>query len=457
MQPEPDAPRPSDGGRPHFLDPLDPRKPFTLREAASALRRLEREVTGAPLAADDGAPTRRLLGLDGLVRRMIQAVVLHEHVLIEGPPGLAKTAAAKALANALGLAYRRIQFVPDLLPSEIVQRERLDLDEAGRATINWAPGPVFTNILLADEINRASPKAQSALLEVSEERQVSSLYRPRTIVRPRDPDEAAWLREHGPFFGESERFDPEGVRGQVFVALATMNPIEQEGVYPLSEAQLDRFALHVVLDQPERRHFDAISCHAFEASRARFVGALEASKHVKTLYFLDRLRGLLLGGEALRRWLSGRNAALRDRVGDLIELTHISGPGERLESRPRTASPPLVERLVRWRKGEAGPDLARYAANVLEGIDAAKHPEVSGGSSPRGLLKLIRCAHAEALLNGHFGADEEDVASPDWSDVRGVAADVLRHRVRLSPTSEALGQTVEAFIEELLEWVGQRP
>lgn len=470
---EPPDPAP----RGHFLDGLDPDGPFDLVAAGRALRCLESQVLAMSRRDRDGADgAPGLVGLDGLVRRMIQAIVIDEHCLIEGAPGLAKTVAAKTLARMLGLVFRRIQFVPDLMPSDLIQRERLGLDPSGRAVIEWKAGPIFTNLLLADEINRASPKAQAALLEVTEERQVTPLYQAPMLVRPREPlDEAALLERSRPYFGEGS-LRPDERRGQAFVLLATMNPMEQEGVYPLSEAQLDRFAFHVRLPHPAHGTLDAIAAHAFETERAPGPGdrGNDPEEHARTLYFLARLRRLVLGPEARRRWLAPGNAELRGRVGDLIDFTHAlplaqaSDSGWRDEAiRPeddgRGAKDGELRRLLKaWEiAAESGDDgaraMGRYASDLIRRLGGRGYPEVQSGSSPRGLLKLIRAAHAEALLNGHVDAEEPDRPAPRWDDFAAVAPDVLRHRVRLTAASEARGMRSDRVIKELLGWVDTRP
>jgi MoxR-like ATPase len=463
----------------HFLHSLPPKQPFPLGRAAQAVRLLERQV----LAMSRGSPSRGcgLVGMERLVRRLIQAVLLGEHCLIEGYPGLAKTLAAKTLAAMLGLSFQRIQFVPDLMPSDLIQRERLNLDGQGRAVIEWRPGPIFTNLLLADEINRASPKAQAALLEVTEERQVSPLYRPRMIVRPREPtDEAALLEDHDPSYGEP-RINPDNHDGQVFVVLATMNPIEQEGVYPLSEAQIDRFAFQIVLDYPDYEVLDAIGMHAFEGERGEDVPPHRPEDHVKTLYFLSRLRRMMLGPGARERWQDPDNADLRHQVADLIEFSHAR-PGRddpdantrRMPASLDSGGDPgakhgrVADQIKIWqraadtrpRAGAAGAHaraMGAYAEALIKRLNGDHYPEVLTGASPRGLLKLIRAAHAEALMNGHFDLDHPDRLAPTWGDVAAVAPDVLRHRIRLSSSAVAMGMKSDTVISELVAWVATRP
>ena len=442
----PDTPR-------HFLQGIDARgEGFDLWEAVEALDLLRKQVVA--MSRTPESSTSGLVGLETLVRRMIQAVVLGEHCLIEGFPGLAKTQAAKSLAAMLGLSFQRIQFVPDLMPSDLIHRERLNLDKDGRAAIEWRPGPIFTNVLLADEINRASPKAQAALLEVTEERQVTPMYRPRMIARP--PEEAEILLNHGPYF-DHETIEYDSHEGQAFVVLATMNPIEQEGVYPLSEAQLDRFAFHVVLDYPDYADLDRIGRHAF-GDPAATVPPHRPEDHARTLYFLARVRRLILGPSARNRWFCPGNSLLRAQVSDLIELTHARPRADGSAAARGVALPKheRVARLLDDRKKDPNRAMQAYATNLSDKIEGDTYPEVITGASPRGLLKLIRAAHAEALMNGKVSPDDANLLAPTWSDVAAVAPDILRHRIRLNPSSVAMGMRSDAVIEELMPCIQTR-
>jgi len=462
-----------------FLDDFPDDLPFTLRDALEPLQLLQDEVEALGGQGKAGAP--RLIGLTALVRRLLQALIIGEHCLIEGFPGLAKTQTAKALASALGLSFQRIQFVPDVLPSDLIQRERLTLDENGRPLIEWLPGPVFTNLLLADEVNRASPKAQAALLEVTEERQVTPLHRERMIVRPRSPvDETQLLDEYNEllrqrdktvgYFGEPPIL-PALPRGQIFVVIATMNPIEQEGVFPLSEAQVDRFAFKLQLRYPRHDDLGEIGEHAFEVDDAEDRAdeqepADRRMAHVKALYFFTRLRKLLLGPEALRRWTGPENRDLREKIADLVDFTHAqpartsddSALGDYFEPVDERAKSSELEELLQARQALAPVNLplARHASRFADKLHADDYPGVLSGSSPRGLIKLIRAAHAEALLDGFLDPSGR-LSAPQWRHVGSVTLDVLGHRIRLSPTAIARGMSARTVIQELLEWVETRP
>ncbi len=465
-----------------FLDDFPDDLEFTLGDALEPLGRLQDEVEAltAPGAGPNSQKAPRLIGLAPLVRRFLEALIIGEHCLIEGYPGLAKTRSAKALSSALGLNFQRIQFVPDLMPSDLIHRERLTLDEEHRPVIEWVPGPVFTNLLLADEINRASPKAQAALLEVSEERHVTPLHQRRLIVRPRAPvDEAKLLDEYNAllrqqsrssgYFGEAPIL-PASPRGQLFVIIATMNPIEQEGVYPLSEAQLDRFAFKLQLRYPPHEDLDEIAEHAFEVGDADRAMKREPAElgqaHIKALYFFTRLRRLLLGPESLQRWIAAENRALREKVADLIDFTHARrarssdepGFADFLDPLDEGSKGRELDELIRSRQERASRnlELARHATELADMLRSPDYPEVLSGSSPRGLIKLIRAAHAEALLDGFLDPSRK-LAAPEWRHVAKVAPDVLGHRVRLAPTALARGMSPRTVIRKLVQWVDTRP
>jgi MoxR-like ATPase len=465
-----------------FLDDFPDTLEFTLGEALEPLGRLQDEVLAltVPRAAGAAPPRPRLVGMEPLVRRFLQALIIGEHCLVEGYPGLAKTRSAKALSSALGLNFHRIQFVPDLMPSDLIQRERLILDAEGRPRIEWVAGPVFTNLLLADEINRASPKAQAALLEVSEERHVTPLHRARMIVRPRLPfDETKLLDDFNArlkllgkptgYFGERP-IEPALPRGQIFVIIATMNPIEQEGVFPLSEAQLDRFCFKLQVRYPSHGDLDEIGEHAFEVGDHEPAPDQDpeelARAHLKALYFFTRLRKLLLGAEARTRWIAAENRTLRAQVADLIDFTHARrarmpdelGDDESPDTADLGSKASELDELIRGRQAHARTNLAlaRHATELADALGRADQPEVLSGSSPRGLIKLIRAAHAEALLDGFLDMSRK-LAAPEWSHVASVAPDVLGHRVRLAPTAMARGMSPRTVINRLVKWVETRP
>ena len=293
-----------------------------------------------------------IVGQDALVTRLLVALLCDGHCLIEGVPGLAKSLTVSTLAASLRASYVRVQFTPDLLPADLTGSE---IYHAAESRFEVRKGPIFANVLLADEVNRAPAKVQSALLEAMQERQVS-------------------------IGGQSFPLpDP-------FLVLATQNPIEQEGTYPLPEAQLDRFMLKVVVDYPNEREEREV---------------------------LDRR----LAGE------TGRPAAVMDA--DALLALRVEAAAVRMEPRLRD----YIVRLAR---------ATRSPARVERELDGY----VAHGASPRATAALAEAARAHAFLDGR------DYAAPD--DVKAMALDVLRHRLVLTYEAEADAVGADAVIERLL-------
>ncbi|MCK2149947.1 AAA family ATPase [Marinobacter alexandrii] len=301
---------------------------------------------------------KRIIGQEKLVDRLLIALLADGHLLVEGAPGLAKTTAIKALADHLDGDFHRIQFTPDLLPSDVTGSE---IYRAETGTFEFQRGPIFHNLVLADEINRAPAKVQSALLEAMGERQVSVGLRTFPLDR-------------------------------LFMVMATQNPIEQEGTYPLPEAQLDRFLMHVVIDYP----------------------SAEAEKAILHLARNDYRQGQ---PQTDVRLTADQVFDARNEVADI----YMAEPVEQYL---------LALVLASRDAGSLDPELARWTAF---------------GASPRGTIALDRCARALAWLDGR------DYVTPD--DVRAMAYDVLRHRILLTFEAEAEGMTADAVIERLIERV----
>lgn len=301
---------------------------------------------------------QQILGQKTLVERLLIALLADGHLLVEGAPGLAKTRAVKALAAGLEGDFHRIQFTPDLLPADLTGTE---IYRPQDGSFRFDRGPLFHNLLLADEVNRAPAKVQSALLEAMGERQV-------TVGR------------------ETYQLP------KLFLVMATQNPIEQEGTYPLPEAQLDRFLMHVRVDYPDlATERSILRQNRLEAKAAE---SLESHRVSQRSIF-----------------------AARDSILDLF----------------------------------MSPDVEEYLLHlVLATRDPAPYGhELAGwlrfGASPRATIALDRCGRARAWLAGR------DYVSPE--DIQAVAPDVLRHRVLLSYEAEAEGRTAQAFAEALLERV----
>jgi len=306
------------------------------------------------------AVSAAVLGQDAVIRQVLLGLLANGHVLLESLPGLAKTRTVKALAQHLDARMSRIQFTPDLLPSDITGAEVLHQVE-GRNQIQFQPGPLFGNLILADEINRAPAKVQAALLEAMEERQI-------TVA------------------GSRHELPP------LFIVIATQNPIEQEGTYPLPEAQMDRFLMKVLLDYPA------------------------PDDEAQVLRLLRDEEQHSAGVEPLRLPQEAIFAARRE-----VASIHVS------------------------------PSIDRY---LIDLVNATRHPEVFDpdlgrwlglGASPRGAIGLDRCARADAWLRG------QDFVSPD--NVRAVVHPVLRHRLQLSYDAVAEGIGADAALDRLLDAV----
>ena len=301
--------------------------------------------------------TSQILGQDKLVERLLIALLADGHLLVEGPPGLAKTRAIKALAHALEADFQRVQFTPDLLPADLTGSEIYRPEEG---SFKFQRGPLFHNLILADEINRAPAKVQSALLEAMAERQIS--------------------------VGAASYSLPA-----LFLVMATQNPIEQEGTYPLPEAQLDRFMLHVQVDYPDR----ATTLKIMKLARREAITQRELPPPEHRL-----------SQEAI---LAARRAALA-----------------------LTLSDPVAEYIAALVDATRRPE--PYSANL--------HQWLRWGASPRAAIAIERGARALAWLDGR------DFVSPE--DVQAVAPDALRHRLLLDYAAQARGINADSCIEELL-------
>ena len=329
---------------------LEPRKLTTDMSNQEAIQSLKQYVE------------QHIIGQERLVDRMLIALLSDGHLLVEGAPGLAKTKAIKVLSEGIESDFHRIQFTPDLLPADLTGTEVYRPQDGSFA---FQQGPLFHNLILADEINRAPAKVQSALLEAMAERQIT--------------------------VGKITYNLP-----QLFMVMATQNPIEQEGTYPLPEAQLDRFLMHVTIDYPEADSEKAI---------------------------LALARDEALNGESDRE-------------------TADSGPFTRISQQSIFAA---RQEVLQQYMAE---DLEQY---LLHMVLATRNPGAYGddlakwslyGASPRASIAIDRCARAHAWLAGR------DYVDPD--DIQSIAYDVLRHRIILSYEAEAEGITPDMFIRELI-------
>jgi MoxR-like ATPase len=325
-------------------------------------------VETAALSPEDYAATahaveeqiaRVIVGQEGLVRAVLVCLLCEGHALLEGVPGLGKTQLLKTLSQVVDLEFSRVQFTPDLMPADIVGTQVLEEGEAGHRQFRFRPGPVFANLVLADEINRATPKTQSAMLEAMQERAVTVAGETRALPRP-------------------------------FLVMATQNPLEMEGTYPLPEAQLDRFLLKALVPFPSADELVTVV--------ERTTGA--ATTTPERVADAARLRAMI----DLTRQVPVASHLAAHAV-DLVIATHPERP----------ESPDAVKRYVRF------------------------------GASPRGAQALVLAAKAAALLDGR-----PNVAG---DDLRAMAFGALRHRLVLGYEAAADGVAADDLVASVLDAV----
>ncbi len=301
-----------------------------------------------------------IVGQEKVIEQVLVAIFSRGHALLEGVPGLAKTLLVSSLAEATHLAFKRIQFTPDLMPSDVTGTEIIQEDAQTRQRgYRFLPGPVFANMILADEINRTPPKTQAAMLEAMQERQVSAGGKVHRL-----PD---------PFF-----------------VLATQNPLEQEGTYPLPEAQLDRFLLYIRVDYPS-------GAEEWEVARRVTTGQM------------GKILPIMSGEDILEY----QRLVTRVPVSD-----QVLGYAWTLVRSSRPATKDSLEFVDRW---------------------------VSWGAGPRGVLTLVTCAKARAILHGRYHATV--------GDVQAIVAPALRHRIAGNYAAQANNLTSDRLIEMILEAV----
>ena len=305
------------------------------------------------------AIAQAIVGQETVVEQLLIGLLAGGHCLLEGVPGLGKTLLVRSLGRALDLQFHRIQFTPDLMPSDILGTEILEEDHGtGRRHFKFQPGPVFTNLLLADELNRTPPKTQAALLEAMQEHTISYAGVTRPLPEP-------------------------------FFVLATQNPLEQAGTYPLPEAQLDRFLLHIRVEYPTESEERAILLHTTGVPGAP-------------------VPQVMSGASVLELQTLAREVHVGDDVLDWINrLVRASRPG--------ADAAPEVRQWVRW------------------------------GAGPRAGQSLVLAAKARALLHGRLAATRDDV--------RALTAPVMRHRLLLTFVAEAEQKSADDVVAALLDGV----
>ncbi|QDU86664.1 Denitrification regulatory protein NirQ [Pirellulimonas nuda] len=300
-----------------------------------------------------------IVGQDAVIEQVFAAIFTRGHCLLEGVPGLAKTLLVSTLARILDLEFKRIQFTPDLMPSDITGTNVLEEDDQGKRNFRFVEGPIFTNILLADEINRTPPKTQAALLQAMQEREVSVGQTTYKLPLP-------------------------------FFTIATQNPIEQEGTYPLPEAQLDRFMFNIKVDYPSREEEEKILANTTRGEQPEVAKVLSG----KAILNVQKLVGSVAVSEFIIKYAAA-----------IVRAT-----------RPKDESAPaFVKELVDW------------------------------GAGPRAGQFLIQGGKALAAMDGRFSVAIEDIQK--------VAMPVLRHRVSTNFQAQAEGMTTEDVISRLLKEV----
>ena len=319
----------------------------TLQNAVDRLNAVRREIA------------KIIVGQDDVVEGVLICLLSGGHVLLEGVPGLGKTTLLRTLARTLQLKYSRIQFTPDLMPADIVGSMIMESDERGGKTLRFQYGPVFANLVLADEINRATPKTQSALLEAMQERTVTSGTTTHELEAP-------------------------------FLVMATQNPIEMEGTYPLPEAQLDRFLMKILVTYPTR---DELS---------RIVERTIARQEEVPVPVMDR-------DEIHQVRQVCRQVLVAPHVRDFAIHLVMATQSDHKESHE------MARKYVRY------------------------------GSSPRGAQALVECGRVHALMRGRYHLAVEDILH--------VAGAVLRHRIILNFDAHADGQTPETILQAILKGV----
>ncbi len=303
---------------------------------------------------------RFIVGQDSAVDFSLYAILADGHALLEGLPGLGKTMLIRTISDVLDLSFSRIQFTPDLMPSDITGTSLIERDAQGRQQFTFREGPIFHQMVLADEINRATPKTQSALLEAMGEKTVTILGDTKKMARP-------------------------------FFVLATQNPIEMEGTYPLPEAQMDRFLCKILVAYPSRDELAEIS------RRTTGSQTIHLSKKMNTVSLID-------AQEMVKEVLMAEDILMV--AVDMIQSTH-----------PEHSEHEAIQQYVQY------------------------------GSGPRGLQSLIRLAKARALMEGRYHVS--------ISDLKHVAKPVLRHRLLLNYEAEAVGKNADELIDIVLSAAGK--
>jgi MoxR-like ATPase len=312
------------------------------------------EMLAEKMAEVRGEISKAIVGQTEVVEGVLTALLAGGHVLLEGAPGLGKTMLVRTLAQAVSLKYSRIQFTPDLMPADVIGTAVVQETDEGRKVLDFQPGPIFTNLLLADEINRATPKTQSALLEAMQEKQVTVAHTSHQL-------------------------------GEPFFVMATQNPLEMEGTYPLPEAQLDRFLFKLRVPFPRREELHDILDRTTQDHDAR-------------------VHAVLNGAQIMEMRRVVRTVPVAPHVQEyVVKLVLATHPGDRENA--------LANKYIRY------------------------------GSSPRGAQTLVLGGKIRALLDGRFNVSLEDI--------QALLLPALRHRIILNFEAQADGRTADDLLEEI--------
>ncbi len=484
---------------PADLGPSEKDIPGQALDRLCTVQMTDDQLTGC-LGKLDEAFRSRIKGQDALVKVMIMSLVLNEHALLEGLPGVGKTEIVKWIACCTGLPFSRVQFIPDMLPSDLIGKDHIDIVQLARlqavaqsagggspgqengstqsGAVRWINGPIFSSLVLADEINRAPSKVQAALLEAMGEKQVTPFGKASMPLFSSLHQAALeyWLERYGDrgLLGVPRPITVDRTDLAQFTVFATMNPIEQEGTYPLSEAQIDRFCFKTIVPYPGRRHYLPIDKavyggyeppHALEVNLPAGKCRQYFEEHPRDavvvllpLYFFLLCRAHIipvrLGRDSQLVWRSpmfdpDRIRAEKPWLQKLHDIVYMSNARAERIGEAGGSTRWYDHEQVEMRGYVYGDDGQRAGLPIdnrdkLASVFEQEHTQyVKSGGSPRGFLKLLSATLCHALLSGHSEPDDVDIAT--------VVGDVLRHRVHMDVHARLAGMTSEDVVHKVCE------